>query len=202
MHEKSTQIHCPQCGYTLPLHFRFSKLVRCPACRSSIFLEDEGARVAGERSVLADLPSLLQLHQPLRYQNELYTPIGHIRYVTERYSWDEWWVYDQHGKPYWISVDDGDYLIEEEIPFRLSVYSIDALRLGGSIEGWQVTEIGEGLCQGFEGELPQIVTIGERHHYAHLSKPGGEMMTLSFEHNTKKLYRGRWIDPYELYKAQ
>ena len=202
MSETTWQINCPQCGDALALHFRFSKLVHCASCGSDIFLDDEGARLAGEQSVLAAFPSLLELHTPLRYEHKIYTPIGHIRYETERYSWDEWWVHDQNDNAYWISVDDGDYIVEKEVPFSLPVYSFNDVHLGDEIEGWEVSEMGEGVCKGFEGELPEVVALGEKHHYAHLSKPDGEMMTMEFFNNTKKLYKGRWIDPYALYKAQ
>jgi DNA-directed RNA polymerase subunit RPC12/RpoP len=194
------QVNCPQCGDLLPLHFSYSKLAQCPSCGVHIFLEDEGARLAGEQSVLSLEPSLISLHQAFEYNKQTFTPIGHIRFGVGRNIWDEWWCVDR-GKGYWLSVDEGDYILESEIEFSLPLYSYKEITLNQEIKGWRVTELDEGVCLGYEGELPEIIEVGEKHHYAHLSKSHGEMMTVEFFGKTKKLYSGKWLDPYAIRKA-
>jgi DNA-directed RNA polymerase subunit RPC12/RpoP len=199
--KESREINCPQCGDILPLHFSYSKLAQCHSCGAHIFLEDDGARLAGEQSVLSQEPSLIILNQPFIYNNKTYTPIGHVRFSVGRYIWDEWWIISQGANGYWLSVDDGDYVLEKEITFNLPIYSYKEIKLNQKIKGWSVTEIGEGKCVGFEGELPEIIEVGEIHHYAHLSKAHGDMMSVEFFGKTKKLYSGKWLDPYEIRKA-
>ena len=197
----SRDINCPQCGDKLPLHFTYTKLAQCYSCGSHIFLDDEGARLAGKQSVLSLEPSLIVLNQDFAYEHKVYTPVGHIRYKFKRYIWDEWWIVDRNGNGYWLSVDDGDYVLEKEISFNLPIYSNKEIKLDQEIKGWSVTEIGEGECLGYEGELPEILEIGEKHHYAQLSKSHGEMMTVEFFGKTKKLYSGKWLDAYGIRKA-
>ncbi|MEA1920669.1 MAG: DUF4178 domain-containing protein [Campylobacterota bacterium] len=198
--KSSREINCPQCGDKLPLHFAYSKLAQCHSCGSHVFLDDEGARLAGKQSVLSQEPSLLSLHQPFVYNHQSLTPIGKIRFGAGRNIWEEWWCVDSK-KGYWLSIDDGDYVLEEEVTFSLPLYSHKEIRLDQEIKGWRVTEIDEGRCLGFEGELPEVVEVGETHHYAHLSKSYGEMMTVEFFGKTKKLYKGKWLDPYEIRKG-
>jgi predicted RNA-binding Zn-ribbon protein involved in translation (DUF1610 family) len=198
--KQKRQVNCPQCGDILPLHFSYSKLAQCRSCGAHIFLEDQSARLAGEQSVLSLEPSLIVLHQPFTYNKQTFTPIGHIRFKAGRNVWDEWWCVD-NAKGYWLSVDEGDYILENEIRFSLPLYSHKEMALHQEIKGWTVTELDEGVCVGYEGELPELIEVGETHHYAHLSKSYGEMMTVEFFGNTKKLYSGKWLDPYAIRKA-
>ncbi|MEZ5479330.1 MAG: hypothetical protein R3E95_18155 [Thiolinea sp.] len=104
--------NCPQCGNALPLSFSFAKLVVCEQCDSTIFLEDDAARLAGQRSVLPERPSLIGLKTPFSYRNQDYLPVGHIRYQYAYGYWDEWWVLDGQGQGMWMSVDEGDFAFE------------------------------------------------------------------------------------------
>jgi DNA-directed RNA polymerase subunit RPC12/RpoP len=79
-------INCPQCGHPLPIHFKWTKLVECPACKSSIFLEDESVKVIGKASTLSPEPSLLNIGEPIIIDKREYLPLGKIRYSFGRGS--------------------------------------------------------------------------------------------------------------------
>ncbi|PID50065.1 MAG: hypothetical protein CR991_03325 [Proteobacteria bacterium] len=198
--------NCPQCGDALAHHFRFSKLVVCDSCNSTLFLEDEQVRAAGSHSVLTELPSLIQLHQPFQYLQYSYLPVGHIRYSYHYGLWDEWWVIDSSGQGIWISVDEGDFAFEHRQAIKHSankIPSIQKLKLEQSLElfnqKWWVTEKGLAKCEGFRGELPEIIEWGERFAYAHLSGEHSELLTLEYPLNGKvQAYLGKWVDPFEI----
>ena len=196
--EAARSIECPSCGYALPLYFRYSKLVRCPACGSDIFLEDDAVRVAGESSVPSDEPSLLKLHTSIEIEKKSYLPVGHIRYTTGPFFWDEWWLVDGRGDGVWLSVDDGDYMMERKIDYFLPEDSPRAFTLGRKFGEWIVTEVGEGICESFEGELPELIELGERFVYAHLSTVDGRVMSAEFYDGKASLFSGKWRDPYEM----
>ncbi len=82
------------------------------------FLEDDGVRLAGTQSTLADLPSLIQLKTPFSYDNTSYLPVGHIRYSYDHGFWDEWWLLDNSGEGKWMSVDEGDFAFDNCIWIR------------------------------------------------------------------------------------
>ncbi len=194
-------INCPQCGYPLSPKFKYTKLIKCPSCKSDIFLDDEAARVAGKSSVIAQIPSLLEIYRDFEYDGARYTPVGRIRYRSGRFVWDEWWIVNEYGNGSWLSIDDGEYVLEEEIEFRMDIPDPAGLKNTETINGWLITETGEAVCEGFEGELPEEISIGEKHRYIHLEKDNGSIMTAEFFDGGKKLYSGRWLDPYRIRKA-
>ncbi len=192
------EINCPQCGYRLPLQFKYTKLTKCPACGSVIFLEDEAVRLAGYQSVISEGDSLINLRKRFRVGSSSFLPVGFIKYEDERFEWIEWWILNKYGVGLWLSVDDGDYILEKETSYYFPQKRFRDFDLEMVIDGWRVTELGEGRVAGFEGELPEIVEIGETHQYIHLSKRGGEIATIEFANNQRWFYIGRWLEPFEI----
>lgn len=194
--------NCPQCGAALPRTFRHAKLTVCEFCDSTIYLEDDAVRLAGTQSVLPDAPSLLRLQTPFTYHHSTYLPVGHIRYQYPNGYWDEWWVMDGSGRGVWISVDEGDFAFEHPITLEQTPPRLPLLRLGETVtldgKDWQVTELDKAKCQGFRGELPEIITQGETFAYAHLSAAGSALMTLEYHNEGITAYRGKWVDPFEI----
>lgn len=196
-------LNCPQCGNALPLAFSFSKLTVCNQCDSTIFLEDQGARLAGTQSTLADLPSLIQLKTPFSYKKISYLPVGHIRYSYGQGFWDEWWVMDNQGEGVWMSVDEGDFAFEHPKKLQGSLPRINQISLDQTVrvmdKDWKVTEIGRATCEGFQGELPEVIEAGEQFDYIHLSAKDAALMTLEFfGPNEVYGYQGQWVDPFDI----
>jgi ribosomal protein S27AE len=190
--------NCPQCGDTLEIHFKYSKIIKCSSCSSSIFLEDDQTRLIGESSVLSPEPSVIRLHNAFDYQNKTYMPLGKIRYSYGRGFWEEWFLKSESNKEYWLSIDEGDFVLEEKIELPLPIKASKDLHLGKRYGQYVVTQKGEGRCIGFEGELPKTIQIGEVHDYIHLSQGGGKLVTLEFTQNTIETFKGQWIDPLEI----
>ena len=200
MYSKSREkeFNCPQCGYLLSIHFKFSKLVKCYSCGSSIFLEDDSAKLIGKSSTLSAEPSLIKLHSPFRYEGKSYLPLGKIRYSYGRGFWEEWFLKDDENQEFWLSIDEGDFSLEQKRSFSYKFKSIDTLVIGNVYGGYIVEEKGFGECVGFEGELPENIEIGEKHYYAHLSKGNGILATVESFDNKVVTYMGRWIDPFKI----
>ncbi|MCH9741426.1 MAG: DUF4178 domain-containing protein [Epsilonproteobacteria bacterium] len=194
-------INCPQCGYSLPIHFKWTKLLQCESCKSSIFLEDEGAKVIGEASTLSPEPSLVQLREPIRIDKKTYLPLGKIRYSYGRGFWEEWFLKSENNREFWLSIDEGDFVLESKAKITLPFHNIDKLSVGKRYGKYVVTEMGEGECVGFEGELPENIAIGDLHRYAHLSEGGTSLMTVEASSKEMKVFRGNWIDAFSIEKV-
>ena len=196
-------INCPQCGYKLPIYFEYTKLIECPSCKSTIFLGDEVAKKIGEASALSPEPSLIQMHKPFKYQNHRYIPVGKIRYSYDRGFWEEWYLKRDDGKGWWLSIDEGDFALEQSDDISslrdFNAFAIDSLRVGKFVGDYLVSEMGYGKCEGFSGELPEPIEIGLTHKYIHLSGDKAELLTIEYDRNREgdvTLFRGRWIDPF------
>ncbi len=206
MTSQPASYNCPNCGAELPLRFRHAKMAVCEHCDATIFLEDDGMRLAGTRSVLAEMPSLIRLGQAFSYDSRDYLPVGHLRYRYTLGRWDEWWILDQDGNGLWLSVDEGDFVFEkplqwDQLPTRLPAFR--QLQLDQSVrlleQDWTVTERDQGRCEGFRGQLPARVAEGEHFFYAHLSGPDASLLTLEYARDgTVSASRGYWVDPFEI----
>lgn len=192
-------INCPQCGDAMPLYFSYAKIAQCNSCKSTIFIEDDSVRLAGESSVLSDEVSLIELNTPFIYENISYLPIGMVRYSYGRGFWEEWWLEDNNGGSFWLSVDEGDMILEQEVNKSYSVSSFNSLQLGKVVESrWIVTELGSAVCDGFVGSLPFIINKGDSYKYAHLSGKNAQLRTLEKRDNKIYIFDGIWIDSFKI----
>lgn len=195
--EKS--INCPQCGNTLALYFKHTKLIQCNSCKSNIFLENDAARLAGDSSVLKEEPSILSLNEPFIFKQKSYLPLGKIRYSYGRGFWEEWWTKDKQNNEFWLSIDEGDLVLEQKIESQYDHGLLETLHVGTIImDEWVVTEIGTATCEGFEGSLPKKVLKGNQYRYVHLSGKDAALQTLEFGEDGVEVYLGRWISPFDI----
>lgn len=195
LYEETFSKNCPQCGDALAIHFKYSKLINCRSCNSTLFLEDESVKRIGQSATLSPEPSLIKLHRPFIFEKRRFTPLGKIRYSYGRGFWEEWFLKDEQNQPFWLSIDEGDFVLEEKINFSLPFNKNREFKVGQYLNDYQITEIGEGVCVGFEGELPEAIKLNETHKYVHLSRGNGELMTLEFSDNETTTFKGHWIDP-------
>lgn len=198
----SETINCPQCGATLALKFQHTKITVCSHCDSTLFLADDAVKFAGQQSVLSENTSLIQMHQAFSYKQKTLMPVGKIRYAHDIGFWEEWWVIDNAGKGLWLSIDEGDFAFEEPITLDKTPPKFSDIRLGQSYIFfsmlWKVTEINTGICEGFIGELPELIKKDEKVPFIHLSGENRELMTLEYLFNTVKAFKGQWVDPFEI----
>jgi hypothetical protein len=191
-------LQCPQCGDSLPLYFKHIKLVQCSSCKSTIFLENEATRLAGDSSVLAPEISIISLNTPFSYEKKRYLPLGKIRYSYGRGFWEEWWLKDSKGKEYWLSIDEGDLVLEQAVKLSYAYNIFDTLKIADVLKDGIVTEIGTAKCEGFDGALPKIIEIGASYEYAHLSGKNASLVTLEKGLDEIKAYEGKWISPFDI----
>ncbi len=102
-----------------------------------------------------------------------------------------------------MSVDEGDFAFEypEKVSGNIPAFQQMSTDKTVKILGkeWKVTERGHAVCEGFRGELPEIIEEGETFDYVHLSGPQKELVTLEyFDEDEIYAYRGKWVDPFEI----
>ncbi len=189
-------LQCPQCGYELPLYFKYTKLIKCTSCKSSIFLEDGTSANIGESSALTQEPSLIEIGISFEYDGVSYLPVGMVRYSYGRGFWEEWWLKDSKGNGWWLSVDEGDMVLEQPISNPYGNVENLTLSLGAKLGDWFVSEMGTGVCEGFEGSLPKEIAIGSQYRYIHLSSHGSKLRTIELHSKGVEVYEGEWIDTF------
>ena len=195
-------LNCPVCGAPAPKHMKFAKLLVCDSCKTSLFLEDNAVKHAGVKSVVIDQPSLFSVGQTYRYRSMTFETYDRLQFDYGRSYWDEWWVVNNLGKGMWVSVDEGDIAIESPMTLKNPIPSCDDVNVGESItlDGQQllVTEKNACECVALEGQLPEIVFPGDEHQFVHLSGPKGALYTLECFDKESALFKGIWIDPFDI----
>ena len=198
----AVELNCPVCGAKAPSRLQHAKLIVCEHCQTSLFLEDEVVKHIGEKSVLTDVPSIIEMGRRFQYRNWTFEPYGRIRFDYGDGFWDEWWVVLDNGNGRWVSVDEGEIAIESPVEFNETPPDYDTLTIGSEItltsQSLRVTERNVATCIGVQGELPEVIAPGETHQYVHLSGPRGLLLTLEFHDDSFSLYKGLWIDPFDL----
>jgi len=192
-------MNCPNCGAGLPDTLTRAKMVACRYCESTIVLDDDALRNAGEKGVMAEEPSLFVLGREIRYRRESFLPVGQARFSYGTGWWDEFWAVDGGGDGVWVSVDEGEIAVERpyEIDVSLSPWQ---LKLGGDIslngESFTITEEDTATCMALRGEFPEELHVGQTYRYWHLSGPMGRLVTLEFADGEFAASEGVWVDPY------
>lgn len=193
-------IPCPSCGAPVERHLPYAKLIVCEYCSSSVFLNDGVVENAGQKSVAVDLPSMFSIGIPLQWNSISLTPRGCVTYDWGKGLWQEWWVQANTGEDFWVSVDEGDIVIQrpielDDLPDYASAEMNQAISLQG--QEYKVTERGEASCVSFKGELPEQLEHDEIHQYLHLSY-SSKLITVEYADGEVKAFSGEWIDPFDL----
>ncbi|QPH54612.1 DUF4178 domain-containing protein [Pontivivens ytuae] len=193
--------NCANCGAPLAPRLAQSKMIDCAHCHSTSVLMDDGFRLAGSGGVMHDMPSLVTLVRDVAVEGLRLTPLGHARYDYGRGWWDEYWCIDQNDDGWWLSVDEGDYAIEQPLPRALWPRGFRP-RLGTpvAIDGtdYRVTEAETAECIAVRGELPEVLSVGEKHLYFDLSGPERALATVETWEGGEAWTRGRWVDPWDV----
>ncbi|MBF0256389.1 MAG: DUF4178 domain-containing protein [Gammaproteobacteria bacterium] len=201
--QETRQLNCPSCAAPLPKTYADSRLVACANCRSVLLLGTKGADLLGQQAQLADYPSLFEPGRQYRYRNLLLMPTGMLRYSYGRGSWDEWWCETDIDTGVWISVDEGDFVMERPQP-KLSLPALAQIRQQKTLElfntRWIATEFGRAEYQGMAGAVPQLAKPNRSFDYVHLSAPGRQLITLEYDDPgaAPEVYLGEWMDPFEI----
>jgi Domain of unknown function (DUF4178) len=210
------EMHCPNCGDLVSPAIKRVKMITCASCTTTLLLEDAGLRLAGEQGVLHDVPMLFGLGDTLRIakpsyevpgatmgpSTTRYEVLGHARFSYGRGTWDEFWAIDGQGAPVWISVDEGD-LILQRLLARADWPKYDGyLRLGSSlkynIEAFRVEEIGTGTCIGLKGSFGHQLTVGESYQFLNLQGDEARVLSAEIQGAQREWFIGHWVDPFDV----
>lgn len=198
-----SEFNCQNCGATLSPRFKFAKMVTCDYCGTTNALFDDGFHNIGKAGTMLDAPSLVHLDQPLFVDHVQLTPVGHARFDYGRGWWDEYWCMNE-GDGIWLSVDEGDYALETELP-RKNWPRKFTPKLGATAtlrdEPFHVTEAESATCIAVNGSFPEVLEPGETHLYFDLSGRDGGLATFEKWDGGSTWFIGQWIDPWKVRPA-
>ena len=200
----TTTRNCPNCGAALPALLAHARMVNCDFCGTSIVLDDEVLRQAGQAGAMLDAPELIAIGTPVGLgEMGTFTATGHVRYDYGRGHWDEYHGALDDGTLVWVSVDEGDVAVQRPVPDDLRPALPGRPRLGRqvTVDGidYQCTEVDSATATAFRGQLPEEIVIGEVHMFANFSGPRGAIVSAEFwGEDQSEWFFGFWIDPFDV----
>jgi len=180
------QISCPNCGAVTELANPGITMFVCQACGSVVYWDEQAVLAAGTQAILAEPASPLRVGAQGTLLGKPFRALGRLRYAYGRGVWDEWALEFANGAIRWVTDDDGELTVEEElgpVPEAGPVSRFGPGRqftLGGKV--YVVEEMGKARCQGAEGQLPRTVLPGETYPFADgASQDGAAVISLEFD---------------------
>ena len=176
-------------------------MLDCESCGTTVLLDGDALRQAGTRGEMLDLPGLLKLDDMFRTPKGVYVVVGHIRFDYGPGWWDEFWCVAPDDNGIWLSVDEGDYAFEREVPRKdWPVVKGKTTEFGGT--SYVISEQDDATCVGFRGQLPEEIAIGERHSYTNFIASDGAALsreTWVEDGKTQEAwFAGEWLDPWDI----
>lgn len=196
-----SNINCPNCGASLDRRIQSSKVVGCASCGSTVFMRDLSFTEPGEQGEFHETPSLLKLEILINLDGQLVKPVGVIRYSYGPGWWDEFWC-ETGNDGRWVSVDEGDIVIEKPIKPPKAPGPARNLKIGDVVmhntQNFRAVEMETATCVAFRGELPEAPEIGEAHRFMNFKGPDRKALSLEIWGANEAWFTGRWVDPWQV----
>mgnify|MGYP000093892927 CR=1 FL=1 len=195
-------LNCPNCGSDLDSRFAAAKMTTCTSCSTTLFLESGHLRHAGSSGEMHDAPVLFQIGQTTRAGDETYEILGHARFSYGAGWWDEFFAITDNAENVWISVDEGDVIVQCRIPKDAAPITPMPPALGTNVryrgDDYRVTETETATCIALRGEFPEVLEIGTTYTYVNCQGDGDILLSGEFSSGAPDWYAGVWLDQYTL----
>ncbi|MEP4247032.1 DUF4178 domain-containing protein [Tateyamaria sp.] len=195
-------LNCPNCGYDLETRFAAAKMTTCTSCETTLFLESGHLRDAGSSGEMHDVPLLFQVGQTVKAGARTYEIIGHARFSYGAGWWDEFFAVTADDEEVWISVDEGDVVVQRHLPPGAAPNISKPPKLGAYVTtrsaNYRVTEKETATCIALRGAFAEVLEIGTTYEYINCQGDNYELLSGEFSTGVPDWYTGVWLDQYNL----
>lgn len=191
-------ITCPSCGAPHEVHNPGVMMVSCEYCGNAVYWDEDKIRDAGKQSHLPEGFSRLYRGATGELFHKRFVVLGRARYSFGHGFWDEWFLELQDGSLAWLSEDNHELALQKPLEgaeVGLFTYYQPGMTIKIKGKEYHVQEVGAAECIGVEGDLPKVVTVGEKYNYVDASSLDGKYI-LSIEYDDEKpsVYLGNWLN--------
>lgn len=177
-------------------------MLTCDGCATTLFVKDSALLSAGHAGDMHAGPQLFGLGDCVRFGKTRVTLLGHARFSYGRGWWDEYWGTDARGEGVWVSVDEGDIVLQRPLPRDERPMIGRTAKLGSLTmfrgEELHVTERDSATCIAVRGSFDEMLAIGETYQFVNLEGSGGMMLSGEFSEAGPAWFIGSWFDPFEI----
>lgn len=196
-------VSCPNCGYGFRGLRKSTRMFDCPSCDTTLFRAGDAVAPVGDHGEMHDTALLFGIGDTIEAVGSRWTVLGHIRYDYGRGFWDEMWAETPDGAGAWVSIDEGDVVIQLPLGRNAVRAGLAAdLRLGAQVridgEVYTVTEMDRATAAAFRGQLPEQITLGQTHRFLNASGEHGALLSGEVWDDGESWFLGEWLDPFDL----
>ncbi len=187
---------CPHCGAPLPPMNPGAVMAVCQYCSSVVVWDHDGLREAGRKSQLSEGFTTLYRDATGSLNGARFRVEGRVRYSFGKGFWDEWYVSFEDGTAAWLTEDDHELALQR--PVEAPPGDPSGLTPGQAVQiagaNFVITEVGEAVCLGVEGQLPKAVLPDESYRYADGSSPDGRFsLGIEMDETPPSVFVGEWL---------
>lgn len=197
-----TSHNCPNCGNALAVQFAQAKMMTCDACDTTLYLRDSGFLNAGNAGEMHEGPQLISIGDTVRIDDGTFDIYGHARFDYGPGWWDEFYAIDGKGQGAWLSVDEGEIILQRPVKGSLKGAPLAAPQLGATFEvngyHYRVTERDKAVCIAVRGEFPETLTVGETYNFINARNIYADILSGEFSADGAQWFIGQWIDPFDV----
>lgn len=195
-----THVTCPNCGYGYENLRKSTRMFDCPACGTTLYRENDDLAPMGNAGEMHDYPMLFGLGDAVHAEGRKYVIQGHARYDYGRGTWDEMYGEDGDGKAAWISIDEGDVVVQYPYDGNAGPRRTDPPEVGETFSysgtDYTVTEADTAKCIAVRGQFPELIQVDDAHYFVNASGPSGQLLSGEFWDGGHQWYEGTWLDPF------
>lgn len=145
---------------------------------------------------------LFGLHDHVLLDDDRFVIMGHARFDYGPGWWDEFYAQDGNGKGAWVSVDEGEVILQRDVNDGLQGAPKTVPRLGQIFQingyAYRVTERDVATCIAVRGEFPDTLTVGETYSFINARNEHSDILSGEFSADEIKWFVGQWIDPFDV----
>lgn len=197
-----SELTCPNCGDRLPEQIRAIAMMTCPSCATTLFVDGPRLHNAGHAGDMHDSPALFAIGDTVHLGKATLEITGQARFSYGRGWWDEYWAFDEDRRGAWVSVDEGDVVLQYPIKRELWPRVAPTARIGTPfryLDGdWRVTETDKAECIAIRGAFGEALEVGEVHSFLSATGPRGDLLSGEFWEGGQSWFIGYWYDPFEI----
>lgn len=177
-------------------------MTTCDACGTTLYLKDSVFLNAGTSGDMHETPMLFELGDQIYIEGNKFETLGHARFDYGPGWWDEFYALDGNGKSAWISVDEGEVILQRYVDQDMAGVPQHAMRVGETFEvngyGYRITERDTATCIAVRGDFPEPLTVGETYKFVNARNKYADILSGEFSGRGAQWYIGRWIDPFDV----
>lgn len=194
--------NCPNCGDDVTPSIARARMVTCPSCDSTILIESDAVRLAGQQGVMHEVPLLFDIGDTVICGKNTVTIHGHARFSYGRGFWEEFWGETPKGVSIWVSVDEGDIVVQKPVPARNFPRRRDDYAPGQAITcqdiGFNVVEVDQANCVAIRGSFDEELKVGETYRFVNAQATNGMLLSGELWEDGQAWFLGYWFDPFEI----